>query len=184
MQVYGNSAIDATDYKHTVLRVTMKNREKYALDMAGAQYGWYECVTPWHLYRDAKVRSIKEVCQFDATRAFCKTRAENMGGQRKRIENIKENFTKCLDETVVGWQSRKNISLSTMLRLPEAEFGKKQSSLIDDVNERLQRYKAMNELIGAFDIIGNLKVGAFDRKYSSSALGIIPGRGGPPSGTT
>ena len=31
---------DATNYPHTVIRLTLKNDEQYVLDLSCAQYGW------------------------------------------------------------------------------------------------------------------------------------------------
>lgn len=177
-QVYGGEGppvIDGTDYAHTIIRVTTMNGETYALDMAGAQYGWYEPVTPWQSYNTSRVREIKDVVPFGGTRVFCKTRADNTGGQHKWVHGIKEGFAKSVDEAVEWWQ-RRNIPSSDLLRLPEHEFQKRRGSLIDTVDEFLQLYKAIQESNGGFTVREGFKHGGYDRKFTSFALGTIPGR--------
>ena len=64
MQAYIEGRIDATDYFHSVLRVTLKHGDKYILDLTGAQYGWQEIVTPYDIYQQSKIRLIEEVLPF------------------------------------------------------------------------------------------------------------------------
>lgn len=43
----GNSSIRNSDYKHVCWRVALKSGETFALDITGAQYGWYDSLCPW-----------------------------------------------------------------------------------------------------------------------------------------
>ena len=155
----------------------MKNGETYALDMAGAQYGWHESVTPWQLYNTSRVRGIKDVLPFGGTRVFCKTRADNMGGQRKWIHTIKENFAESVDNAMAKWQ-RSNVSSSDLLRLPEHEFQKEQASLLNAVDDFLHRRKVCQEAHDIFNVSEGFKHGIYDREFTSSALGSVSPEGG------
>ena len=168
----GRTGVDGTDYVHTIIRVTLKNGESYAVDIAGAQYGWHEPVTPWQLYNASRVREIKDVPPFGGTRASYKTRVNNMSEQRKWIHSIKENFAERVDCALAWWQ-RGNILSIDLLRLPEHEFQKRQTSLLSCVDDFMQRYKTFQDSYGGFNVSGDFKHGGFDRDFTSSALGTV-----------
>ena len=175
--------IDAAEYPHTIIRITTKSGETYALDMAGAQYGWDEVIIPWELYVNTRVRAIRNVMPFGETKAFCKTRAENMGEQCTWIHQIQEGFAKNMEDAITGWQSG-HIPTTKLLRLPEQEFQRKQSSLLDAVDQSLQLYKMIQESEGRFDVKEGFPHGAHGRKFTSAAHGKIPGKFSPSSGKT
>lgn len=184
-QVYpgeGLLKIDGTDYAHTVIRITTKNDETYALDMAGAQYGWDGVIIPWKLYVNMRVREIREVMPFGRTKVFCKTRADSMGEQCKWIHRIKDDFAKNVDDAVTWWQ-RGHLPTTKLLRLPEQEFQRNRSSLLEMVDRFLELYKTIQESQGGFQVKGGFNHGVYDRKFTSAALGNIPGRGSPSPGT-
>ena len=163
-RVYPNDAlpmIDGTDYAHTVIRITMKNGERYALDTAGAQYGWHESVTPWQLYETSRVRAIRDVLPFGTTKIFSRTRADNMGKQHKWIHGIKEDFAEHVDGAVALWQ-RDDCSSVDLLCLAEDEFQKKQASLLVCVGVFLQQYKDFQEWRGGFNVNQGFKYEGLD----------------------
>ncbi len=47
---------DTTEYGHTLLRVTLKSGESYAFDLTGAQFGYYDTITPWSLYEQSRAK--------------------------------------------------------------------------------------------------------------------------------
>lgn len=51
---HGN--LDTTEYGHTLLRVSLKSGESYAFDLTGAQFGYYETITPWSLYEQSRAK--------------------------------------------------------------------------------------------------------------------------------
>lgn len=161
----------------------MKSGEMYALDMAGAQYGWHESIMPWELYSTSRVREIKAVLPFGGTSIFCKTRAKAMGKQCEWIQHIKEGFAKNVDEALIWWQ-RGNISTTDLLRTSENEFQSRKASLLGIVEEFLVLYRTMQERQGGFHVKGGFKHGALDRAFTSAALGVIPGRHSPPANTS
>lgn len=185
-QVYpgaGLPIIDGTDYAHTIIRITTKHDETFALDMAGAQYDWDGVIIPWKLYVNMRVREIREVMPFGQTKVFCKMRAEAMGAQFKWIHGIKDNFAKNMDDAITWWQ-RGHLPTTKLLRLPEQDFQREQASLLETVDKFLQLYKTMQDSQGAFEVKGGFKYGMHDRKFTSAALGIIPGMGPLSSGTS
>ena len=163
---YNTGQIDATDYAHSIIRVTMKTGEKYVIDLTGAQYGWYETIIPWHTYEKNRVQPIREVQRFGYTRKFCEERAAKSGGLAKWNHDADKSFTKALNDIVEGWQAG-NMSLSAMLKLPEAELEKKRTSFLETVKEGMQRFRIFMKDIGALDLKGGIFVGALDRKFKT-----------------
>ena len=47
--------LDITDFRHTILKLTLNNGEQHALDLTGAQYGWTETIMPWAPYAKSRV---------------------------------------------------------------------------------------------------------------------------------
>jgi len=46
-------------YHHSIIKLNLKGtRESYALDLTGAQYGYYNPITPWQEYAEARVQSF------------------------------------------------------------------------------------------------------------------------------
>ena len=150
----------------------MKNGETYVLDMTGAQYGWSEAVTSWPLYNASRVRKCEEALPFGGTRDFCKAQASKSGGQRQWTRRIKEQFAGTVDGAVDRWQ-KDHMSLTELLRLPEQGFQKNQASLLDAVQDLLQRHKNFQEAQGIFKVTGSFKEGAFDRAFTSATHGNL-----------
>ena len=95
-----------------------------------------------------------------------------MSEQRKWIHSIKEDFAEGVDLALAWWQ-RVNIMSTDLLRLPEHEFQKRQTSLLGCVDEFMQRYKAFQDSYGGFNVAGGFEHEGFDRDFTSSALGTV-----------
>ena len=167
MQAYSEGRIDVTDYFHSVLRITLKNGDKYILDLTGAQYGWQEIVTPYDIYQQSKIRLIEQVLPFGGTRQYCKERAENAGGMAEWHHRVDSSFETVLNGLLKLWQQG-NMSLSTLLRLPDDQFRKKQAELLELLETRLQTYKKLTTEMGAFDLKGDIIIGGPDRKFKDA----------------
>ena len=164
MQAYNTGRVDATDYLHSVVRITLKNGDKCILDLTGAQYGWQEIVTPYHIYQQSKIRLIKEILPFGGIRQFCKERAENTGGMAKWHHSVDTGFETVLNGILQLWQQR-NMSLSTLLRLPDDQFRVQQAGLLEMLEADLQNYRKFGTEGGAFDLEGDIVIGEADRKF-------------------
>ena len=158
------SAVDATDYLHSVIRVALKSGDKYILDLTGAQYGWQEVVTPYDIYQQSKIRLIKQVLPFGGTRQFCKERAENTGGMAKWNHRADTAFETALNDLLKSWQQG-NMSLSTLLRLPDDEFEKQQAELLEMLESGMQIYRNYMIETGAMDLKGDIVIGGLDRRF-------------------
>lgn len=46
-------------HQHKVFKIITSNRESYALDIAGAQFGLHAVIIPWNRYLDLHVREVQ-----------------------------------------------------------------------------------------------------------------------------
>ncbi|KAK0507517.1 hypothetical protein JMJ35_010040 [Cladonia borealis] len=146
MRAYNTGDVDVTDYSHNVIRITLKNGDKYIMDLTGAQYGWQETVTPCDMYQQAKIRQIREVLPFWGTRQFCKERAEKTGEMAQWQHDIDVDFETVLNDLLKSWQQG--------------------NMLLETLEAGLQSYKKFMTENGAFDAPGNIVVGGFDKNFT------------------
>ena len=148
-QTLADGKVDSTDFAHTVIRVTLKNDERYAIDMTGAQYYWPETITPWDQYQNTKIACIREVYPFGGTVDFVKKIVENVGSSRLLAHKIVAQYVNELDDVIRIWQQM-DISLSVMFKLPEGVFIKRREDLLNLVEALWQELKATNEKAGLY----------------------------------
>ena len=127
------------DLPHDILELTMKDGEEYAIDIAGAQYGYHYPVYHWETFGHHRIRYISQVYDFGHTKgqlskpgsnplaAMMKqpARAAIMGNQRLAIENLDAAF----DE----WFAQKQVSIEKMLKMGK----KKHDALMSDMVKTL-----------------------------------------------
>lgn len=158
---------DATDYPHSIIRLTLKNGDRFVLDLTGAQYGWQEILTPYDQYRQSKIRQIKEVLPFGGARRFCKERAEKSGGTAKWHHQADIGFETALNVQLNRWQQQ-NMSLTTLLKLPNDLFVRQQAGLLDMLEAGMQIYRDVMVESGTLDLEGDIVIGGFDRKFKDA----------------
>lgn len=131
-----------TDYfnmPHQLLRVTLSNGERYALDITGAQYGHMQAVTRWETYEAKWAEDV---------------RPQPFGSARRRMQKkydeggytIWEQFTSdtrvptahfrnclALDEAVKKWVTDHNTSIPKLLNAPGDHYEKESVGLVTDV---------------------------------------------------
>ena len=71
--------VDGTDYRHVILRVTLNNGEKYAMDITGQQFGWQQSIIPWVQYESSRIRSIVSISPFGESKTVNKRQHESAG---------------------------------------------------------------------------------------------------------
>lgn len=124
--------------RHEVLQVTLKNREVYALDMTGAQYGWpLPATMPWGTFVKDRVEIVKEIRKFGETAQDLQVeRAATNNEELRYHHRVMDEMKQCFDMLLKQWQN--NVSLLTdMLKLPEEDFQCKQASLFQFMNEEM-----------------------------------------------
>lgn len=140
--------IDNTKYGHEVIQVTLKNGEKYALDIAGAQYGQFSTVIPWDLYVRSYVKKVLRRHDFGSTHSRMTSPLYCDGSTDIQL---KKNFNKLLSESmdakIEEWQCS-GMMLLAMLRLPEQEHLQRRDDLFAFLDGELDKAK--------LDILGKL----------------------------
>lgn len=143
--------IDATDRQHAVLKLKLRNGEEYALDMAGAQFGWPEAILPWDAYAASRIRFITETLSFGQARRDVRNAAMSSEPQRKWIQEILEGFRDFLDVTIGDYLAVR-IGFNTLLALPNSEFETQKSQFVNLIRERLEAYRNFSEERGIFKV--------------------------------
>ena len=112
---------------HDILRATLKNGEMFALDIAGAQHGYYESVTPWHQFMDSRV-------EIDLPAKIWKPIVIDPapGADEK-------GFPKVLNDAVEEWR-KKHGAPRQMLKLPGTLFHKTRDDFIQFLDEKLRDF--------------------------------------------
>ena len=131
---------------HVVLKVTTKAGNSYALDITGAQYGYYEIVVPWNLYVNSRVEKVKESWPFGEWEGdFLAEKFLEEGSAHGALKELNKHRTLCMNSALVDWQ-KDNMPLSAILKLPEDAFQLKQSELISFVKGSLPKDQHLEKL--------------------------------------
>ncbi|KAL8836166.1 MAG: hypothetical protein Q9170_003019 [Blastenia crenularia] len=138
----GGSVWDSTQYRHWILRVTIKNGEAYAIDITGAQFGWTEHIMPWSHYEQHRIHndSAKPV-EIQPFGRCVQIKAEKYR-EWNQVPNLsfEEAFNTELNASLHQW-AQKNIALSPLLRLPEKKFNEKRSAMLIHIDHHMQAFK-------------------------------------------
>ena len=139
---------DNTAYGHEVLRITLNNSEKYALDIAGAQYGQLTPIMPWDIYAQSHVEDLVRSLDFGSTR---ERMTSSMYCNGSTDIHLQKNFNKLLSESmdamIKEWQDS-NITLPAMLKLSEQAHLQKRSEFFKFLDGEID--KAKLAIHGAF----------------------------------
>ena len=138
--------LDNTKYGHEVIQVTLESGERYALDIAGAQYGQFNTVIPWDIYVRNHVKNVLRRHDFGSTHARMTSPIYCDGSTDIQL---KKNFNKLLSESlnvnIKEWQYS-GITLPAVLRLPEQAHLQERDDLFAFLNGELN--KAKLEILG------------------------------------
>ena len=144
--------VSGTDYVHTVMELTMESKEKYAVDFAGAQYGWHESVMPWGLYQSSRVLEFTNIVPFGYTRGFYNNAVSGMDEHHQWIHQISENFVGYVEQAIMLWEIRHGL-VADIFRLPEDEYRSKEVDFLTTIDEYVLRNKRDQESKGVFDVV-------------------------------
>ena len=145
--------LDTTDRQNAVLKLKLRNREEYALDMAGAQFGWPEAILPWDAYSASRIRFITATSGFGQARRDVRDAAMSIEPQpqRKWMHEIQAGFRDLLDVTISDYLAVRT-GFNTLLALPNSEFETQRSEFVNLIQERLEAYKNFSEERGIFRV--------------------------------
>ena len=120
---------------HEVLRLALKaDDSSYALDLTGAQYGWYEAVVPWSTYCSDRVAKInKTVPLRSVEQTFASYEGifdyPRVNAMRQLEYRITKGFLNSMYSKVADFR----LSPKTIGRMTERQLLDKQKGFLDDV---------------------------------------------------
>ena len=132
---------DNTGFGHEVFQITLKNSEKYVLDIAGAQYGQFTPVMPWDVYAQSHVKDVVRSLDFGSTRErmtssiYC-----NGSTDIQLIETFNKLLSESMNARIKEWQDT-NIKLPAMLKLSEQAHLQKRSEFFETLNGAVDEAK-------------------------------------------
>lgn len=142
--LYEHGAVwDMTEYKHWVLRVTLKNKEAYAIDITGAQSGWKERILPWNYYVQQRVRNYGGKAVNMLPFGHCVGLKKEKFEKRGQVHNyiLDERFNEALNIGFKQWAIENKINLADLHRLPDSKFIEEQSDFLQYMREYMQAFR-------------------------------------------
>ena len=136
---------------HTVLKMTMENGEKYAVDFAGEQYGWRESIMPWVLYSSSRILEITEVGPLGYNRDQYKMYPRSMKDHEKWQYQTREELACYVQEAIMLWEMRGGL-VANIFRLPHEENPGKITHLLSTIDEFLETKKQDQQSKGKYDV--------------------------------
>ena len=119
---------------HTILRVTLRNKEQYAVDLSGAQYGHYQECLPWPDYLTTRVEQSLEVSAYGTAKDWLAEQAKQRGFPTDKVHSLNLSFAKELGLCIKLWKQQGE-SFDTLLVSPEAQYQQKKETLLGLVKE-------------------------------------------------
>lgn len=126
---------------HVIFRVTLINKEQYAVDFSGAQYGHHQECLPWETYNTARVDRIIEIQAVGAAKQMLADNAKETGPPTSWTQALKIFFVKEVDLAVKYWTDH-NGPIESLLVTPQDEYKKKSDSLLKEVRQLIELSKA------------------------------------------
>lgn len=127
-----------------MINATLKDGHQYAVDVTGAQFGWFDPVLAWEEYLEKRAESVERIMAFGNALVLMNTRCWREGwmGKLMRLNRV---ATQAMDTAIEEWTETNGLSLAAMLRLPEAQYLKKRTEMLDTIEEALRSFKAGNQ---------------------------------------
>ena len=137
VQVDVRGVVHEIEDEHLVIYVLLKCGDEYALDVAGAQYGYHEPVLSWDLYMESRVEKLRNFRSFGSGQLKSLIdRDDEKDTAFGHIKKINRAFAAMLNKSLKIWQNR-NTPLSALLKLPEDTFQQKHLELISFLEQDL-----------------------------------------------
>ena len=143
---------------HEIFKVEVGCGKIYALDLTGAQFGYYEPLTPWEDYLRKRVKKMGE---HDRHRMYGGLKAYNKHkGQAdhpemikiRKINGLNSLASEKLDQIAREWKEMKELSsFREMMELPQEDFRGMKGQLLREVEVELKDFvihiKRNNDLL-------------------------------------
>ena len=150
---------DVRDPRHVVLKLTLKNGEKYALDMTGAQYGWTDTITSWNSYEASRIRSITDEWKFGQTLIDLEQQVQSRDASKMLAHIINSSFMDIMNNAIENYSTQwlQGMTIRIMLGLPEEDFRASRSQFIQELRGGLERFRALSERLDLWKTSGPFK---------------------------
>lgn len=116
----------------------MKGGEEYALDICGAQYGYYDPVVLWDTYKETRIQCIQRTHGF----GHWHSKISRLGkGSHATWEGpVRELNDKCghvCSQVVVAFDEK--VAISKMLKMPKEEYSKAKQKMLAHVDTSIRQ---------------------------------------------
>lgn len=136
---------------HDIFKVEIENGKCYALDLAGAQFGHYDPLTPWDDYLRTRVEKVTErenweqYRYFGGLKAYHKKEVDDLSSldkfQFSQYAGVNMCASERLEEVTLAWMEAKKLRcFKAMLNLPQEEFQAMKKGLLEMVAEELEAF--------------------------------------------
>lgn len=113
-------------FPHAIWEVTLKSGDVYAVDIAGAQYGYYEPVVPIAKYMDHRVIGNIVARHFGYTKDKYPQQAMTSGGLFAVLYKVNSLLSEVLTDSCGEWEKSRACKLPDMLKLGDKAFEPKE----------------------------------------------------------
>ena len=142
---------DDTFYQHDILQVKLKDGVIYFVDLAGAQYGFYESVVPSAMYMETRAESILEGRPFGYYRSYLEKSCDDGDTWKSAIRRATECMYKVFNSAIETFE-KEVIPLKKMMTLKENAYLTSQKELLGCVQQIVGEYKRLADERGDFKV--------------------------------
>ncbi|KAF8860521.1 hypothetical protein BDZ45DRAFT_800689 [Acephala macrosclerotiorum] len=133
---------DKNVYRHEIVVVTLKNtEERYVIDLAGAQYGYYDPVVPYNEYFSSRVASLERISPPGSMRQWTMRHSQGDGPKKNHLSAAIMEFNNSTShvflDITVRWETVCKKSVKMMLEASEDEFLKSKGLLVATLGKAL-----------------------------------------------
>jgi hypothetical protein len=130
---------------HSIIKLTLKyGGESYALDLTGAQYGYYDPVTTWPDYLNTRVLSFQSN---KPPQCFGQLKEWHLREVRERnkdmvwaVMHLNSVASKTIMDTILAWEEDQKVTVQEMLRQSLQTYLAIQEDLIGSIAKTVEDF--------------------------------------------
>jgi hypothetical protein len=163
--------LDIRGITHEVLKLKLRSGEAFAIDLAGAQYGYHEPVMSWQDYEQERILQIfrsgrgpkpREMLQIhDYRPRTLISFVEKMTQPKSKGRMVLGDHLEAMNYFMLEWQLDGKLSIKNVLALPERDFVRKQANLIDFIDWKLHNGKKPYFTVNGSHLANEMKGGGW-----------------------
>ena len=134
----GVNVVEKSGWNHTILRITLKNGERYAIDLTGAQYGHQENCVPWDESFATRVEQVVDVNAHGHAKEQIANEARTKNNPRNVLQDIGAYFANDLRLSIMMWE-KDGEDMDMLLTLPDKEYEAKKRDLLRRVKRLMKK---------------------------------------------